>query len=231
MATTINAASHDTSLSSALASIFRGKLCDTVLRDRSSIAFGKGATLYEAGDRDRMFFFIRRGVVKVGRVTDDGNEIIYDIRKDGDVVGVMCALEPLRRDRAVALEPTEVIAVPYSEILDSLQKNRTVLQQIMEVMCHALSGAYDQADLLSTRNTVDRLIKLLLKLANELGRPSGHSVEIKAHLSQEEIARMMAASRERVSGALNILRDRGMIQYSRGGYLVVDVKALKSYRE
>jgi CRP/FNR family cyclic AMP-dependent transcriptional regulator len=231
MAMSLSTASHDASLSSALASIFRGKLCDTVLRDRSPVAFNKHATIYEAGDTNRHLFFIRRGIVKVGAVTGDGHEITYDIRKAGDVVGELCACEYSRRDRAVALEPTAAIVVPYDEILDSLQRNRAVLEQILEVMCHAISGAYDQVDLLSTRDTVDRLIKVLLKLANELGRPSGHLVEIAGYFTQEEISRMMAASRERVSGALNLLRDRGIVEYSRGGHLLLDVQALKKYRE
>ncbi|MFY9584822.1 MAG: Crp/Fnr family transcriptional regulator [Candidatus Acidiferrales bacterium] len=230
MLTSFDTASHDASVSSSLATVFRGKLCDTLLRNRSTITFDKGAIIYDAGDKGRTFFFVRRGVVKVGIVTGDGHEIIYDLRKEGDVVGELCAYESVRRDRAVALEPTELMAVPFDEILDSLQKNRAVLQEILEVICRSLSGAYDQADLLSSGDTVHRLIKVLLKLADQLGRPAGHLVEIGAYLTQEEISQMMAASRERVSGVLNLLRNRGMVEYSRGGHLLLDIKALKKYQ-
>ena len=48
-------------------------------------------------------------------------------------------------------------------------------------------------------------------------------------LTQEEIAQMMGSSREKVSVALNRLRDRAMVQYSRGGHLRVDVIALESW--
>jgi CRP/FNR family transcriptional regulator, cyclic AMP receptor protein len=223
-------ASYDSSLSSSLTTIFRGKLCDTVLRGRRPIGYDKGATIYDASNKVRTFFFIRRGVVKVGTVTAEGQEIIYDLRKDGDVVGELCACEASRRDRAVALEPSEVIAVPYDEILDSLQKNRTVLQEILEVICRSLSSAYEQAELLSSGDMLHRLIKVLLRLANQLGRPEGDLVEIDAYLTQEEISQMLAASRERVSGALNLLRNREMVQYTRGGHLLLDVKALENYR-
>ena len=124
MLTSFDTASNDASVSSSLATIFRGKLCDTLLRNRSTITFDKGATIYDAGDKGRTFFFVKRGVVKVGTVTGDGHEIIYDLRKEGDVVGELCACESVRRDRAVAPEPTEVMAVPFDEILDALQKNR-----------------------------------------------------------------------------------------------------------
>lgn len=230
MSTPASRPSHDASLSSALGTIFRGKLCDTILHTRDAISFDKGATIFDGGDKGRTFFFVKRGIVKVGTVTEDGREIIFDLRKEGDVIGELCACESARRDRAVALVPTEVVAVPYDEILDRLQKNRAVLQEILEVICHSLSGAYDLADLMSFGDTVHRLIKVLLKLANQLGRSAGDLVEIDAYLTQEELSQMIAASRERVCGALNLLRDRGMVRYSRGGRLLLNVKDLESYK-
>lgn len=230
MLTSSESALQNAFLSSALATIFRGKLCETLLHNRPPRTFAKGSAIYEAGDEGRSFFFVQRGVVKVGAVTDDGHEVIYDLRKEGDVVGELCACETPRRDRAVALQPTEVIAVSYEDILDSLQQNRPALQEILDVICRALSVAYDQISLLSSDGTLDRLIKVLLRLAKQLGRPSGHFVEVDAYLTQEEISQMMASSRERVSVALNLLRNRAMVDYSRGGHLLLDVNALENWR-
>ena len=49
------------------------------------------------------------------------------------------------------------------------------------------------------------------------------------YLTQEEIAQMVGARRERVSTALNALRRRGMVQYSTRGHLVLDVRALEAH--
>lgn len=214
-------------MSCALATIFRGKLCETLLQNRPTVAFARGATIYDTGDRGRNFFFIQRGIVKVGTVTEDGHEVVYDLRKEGDVVGELSACDIPRRDRAIALEATEVITVPYQEILDSLQQNRPALQEIFDVICRALSAAYEQLTLLASGDTLERLIKVLLRLAKQLGRPAGDLVELDAYLTQEEISQMMAASRERVSVALNILRNRAMVQYSRRGHLLLDIQALE----
>lgn len=231
MPTPADSALQDASLSSALATIFRGKLCETLLRGRPSRTFAKGSAIYDAGDNDRTFFFVQSGIVKVGAVTDDGHEVIYDLRREGDVVGELSACGTPRRDRAVALEPTEAIAVPYKDILNSLQQNRPALQEILDVICRALSAAYDRISLLSSGGTLDRLVKVLLQLAKQFGRPSGHLVEVDAYLTQEEISQMMASSRERVSVALNLLRNRAMVDYSRGGHLLIDVSALENWRE
>ena len=74
-----------------------------------------------------------------------------------------------------------------------------------------------------------RLTKTLLDLAGQLGRPTGNRVEITAHLTQEELAQMVAARRERVSLGLGLLRRYGMIEYTPHGHLLVDLAALRDY--
>jgi CRP-like cAMP-binding protein len=70
---------------------------------------------------------------------------------------------------------------------------------------------------------------VLLKLAAKIGQNSGPEVELSTYLTQEEIAQMVVARRERISTALNFLRRKKMIQYSSHGHLVLNVKALESF--
>lgn len=91
-------------VSSAWVPIFRGRFCDILLPNRATRTFAEDEVIYEMGDKERTFFFVRGGVVKTWTITNEGREIIYDLRKDGDVVGELCALESMRRDRAVAVE-------------------------------------------------------------------------------------------------------------------------------
>jgi CRP/FNR family cyclic AMP-dependent transcriptional regulator len=217
------------SLSSALAVIFRGKLCDVVLRNRPVTTFEKDQVLYNIGDTNQTLFFLRSGFVKVGTITQDGHELIYDVRKSGDVVGELCASESPRQDRAVALEQTEVIPVPFDEVLEIVQKNRDLLRQLVQVFCSSLSDAYDQLNSLAFSDTVHRLVTVLVRLGTQLGRPAGTRTELSTYLTQEEISQMVAVRRERVSTAINFLRNRGMLDYSRHGYLILDLTALQNY--
>jgi CRP/FNR family cyclic AMP-dependent transcriptional regulator len=138
-------------LSSALARSFRGKLWDVILRNRSVTTFEKDQVICAAGNEQRTFFFLQKGFVKVGSVTEDGHELIYNVRKAGDIVGELCASGQQRQDRAVALERTEVIAVPLAEVLDIVQNNRDLLQELVRICCESLSDAYDQLNTLAFR--------------------------------------------------------------------------------
>lgn len=222
-----DAALQEGAFSTALVTLFRGKLCNVLLSKRPQEVFEKDTVLYEAGDRDRNFFFIRAGFVKVGTILQDGREIIYDIRKEGDVAGELCAAQQPRRDRAVALERTEAIRVPYNEVITILQTNPDVLSRFLEGFWDCLADAYQQINVLALHDVLHRLAGLLMNLAAKVGRPFGDMVQIPAYLTQEELSQMVAARRERVSTSLNLLRRRGALDYSSGGHLLVHMAALK----
>jgi CRP-like cAMP-binding protein len=215
-------------LSAALALIFRGRFCDILLPNRSTVSFGEDEVIYDLGDQERTFFFIVHGVVKIGTITDSGREIIFDIRKDGDVVGELCAVQAVRPDRAVALEQTEAVEVTLDEVIATLANHPALLGDFVTVFCNALSAAYDQVTRLAAGNVEQRLVNVLKSLAHKHGRPSGNLVEIPTYLTQEELSQMVSARRERVSTALNSLRRRGVAQYSTRGHLLLDLKALEN---
>jgi len=216
-------------LSTALIPVFRGKFCDAILPGRKSVTFKKTEVLYGVGDNDRILYFLQSGFVKVGTITSDGHELIYDVRKGGDVVGELCASEPLRPDRAVALEQTDAIPVPFQDVLEVVGKQPALLARLVEVFCQALSEAYAQVNALAVDDIPHRLCTVLLKLAAKIGKRSGALVEISTYLTQEEISQMVASRRERVSTALNLLRRKGMIDYTNHGHLVLNVKGLESF--
>ena len=214
---------------SALAPLFRGRFCDVLLARRAARTFDEDAVLYEMAERERIMYFVRRGVVKVGTVTSSGREIIYDLRKAGDVVGELCALEAVRHDRAVAVERTDAIAVPFDDIMETLAHHPALMRDFVALFCHALADAHEQVNRLATDDVMPRVIGVLKTLATKVGRPLGDLVEIATYLTQEEVSQMVVARRERVSTALNALRRCGIAQYSPRGHLVVDLHALDAY--
>ena len=137
--------------------MFRGRFCDILLRDRVPAPFDEDAVVYDLGETQRALWFVRRGVVKVGTITADGREIIYDVRKEGDVVGELCAFEPVRRDRAVVVERADLVSVAFHDAMDALSQHPAALQDFVEVFGGALAEAYDQLNSLANDDVMQRL--------------------------------------------------------------------------
>src|SRR5947209_7379279 len=111
-------------------------------RNRKTTTFKKEEVLYDEGDKDRTLFFLQDGFVKVGTITSDGHELIYDVRKGGDVVGELCASEPRRPDRAVALEQTEAIPVPFEDVMEVVRRQPDLLARSEEHTSELQSRQY-----------------------------------------------------------------------------------------
>lgn len=217
-------------VSAALAAVLKGKFCELLLVNRKTTVFKKHAVIYDVGNSQRTLFFLRSGFVKIGSITRSGREVVYDVRKAGDVVGELCVSEQKRLDRAVALETTEAIGVPYTELKSLVMTNPDAMAILMTVLCEALKGAYSQISSFAVDNTAMRLTKVLVMLTRKIGRPADSMVEIPVYLTQEDLAQMAASRRERLSTALNELRRRGIVKYSESGKLLVDLNALRSVR-
>ncbi|MGO9594190.1 MAG: Crp/Fnr family transcriptional regulator [Steroidobacteraceae bacterium] len=213
-------------VSSTLAPIFRGRLCEILLTTRGPRIFERHAIIYDLGETDRSLFFIRQGLVKIGTITEEGREIIYDVRTNGDVVGELCALDRPRRDRAVVIDTTAAIAIKFEEVVAALAGNSGLLATFITALGGVLADAYDQLNHVARGDVTHGVVAVLKTLARKLGRPRGALVEINAYLTQEELAQMVAARRERVSTALNTLRRDGAINYSGDGHLLLDLAAL-----
>lgn len=221
-----NCAASQAAVSGALAAF-----CAVNLIGRPGAFFGKNAVIYDVGDEDPTLYFLRNGFVKIGTITQDGHEVIYDVRKAGDVIGELSVCGQPRLDRAVALEQTEAVPVPFREIVSALRNRPDLLSTLLEVFSKALTGAYGRINALAYNDTLHRLVKLFLELPVRLGCPLGPMVELPTYFTQEEISQMVAVRRERVSTALNSLRRQGAIHYSRAGRLVLNLEALKTYIE
>jgi CRP-like cAMP-binding protein len=217
-------------LSSTLVPIFRGKFCDVLLPGRATTTFEHDEILYEKGDDDRRLYFVRSGVVKTGTIARDGREIVYDLRKERDVIGELCAVHDIRRDRAIALARTVTVAVPFDEVIDIITKHVALLRDFIGVLCSALAEAHEHIDGLAFDSVLVRTANVLRSLAAKLGHAVGEFVELPMYLTQEELAQMVVARRERVSTVLNNLRRQGIVLYSPRGHLLLDVNKLDRLR-
>ena len=212
--------------SGALSSVFR--LCESLMRVQTARTFKRDEVLYEIGDTARTVFLILKGVVKTGTSNELGREITYHLRKTGDVVGELCVIEAVRRERAVAVETTEAIPIGLEEFVNTLTEQPALLREVLSLLGGGLAEAYDQVHRAADERVLQRLVEVLRSLALTLGQPSGGLMEIVAYITHEELSHMVGARRERVSTALSSLRRSGLVQYTRRGHLLLDIRALES---
>src|SRR5579883_510496 len=62
-----------------------GRFCEVLARGRAPVNFTRGSVLYEPGFNENLLFIVHRGVLFFFFKQKTAYEIIYDLRKSGDV--------------------------------------------------------------------------------------------------------------------------------------------------
>lgn len=181
---------------------------------RGDVLFTEGA---EAGD----LFVVVSGRVAISNRSFDGRESMVALMERGDLFGEMSLFDGLGRSaEARALESSTVISVPY-QILTELWNARperlwkviALLTQRLRSMDAALADAF-------FLDVTGRTAKHLLELAGEADR-------FEIPITQEELAGLVGASRERVNKALASFVKLKWIEQDDGTYRILDRRQLE----
>jgi CRP/FNR family transcriptional regulator, cyclic AMP receptor protein len=213
-----------------LSASFRGKLCQQ-LADLPPRRLEAGQHLYRTGHPARTIYLVRSGLIKTSSISPTGEELTLRLYKPGELVGELCLCGGGRREEATALEASTVTEIAFASLLDRLRQDPDAAVELATTIGERLADAYEQIENLSWDTVLYRLVRTLLRLAADLGEPSESGISLAHYIRQEELARLVGARREVVSGLLNRLRASGHISYSSRGAITVYPAGLRSFLE
>jgi len=158
----------------------------------------RGDVLFEAGDEPDSIYVVLTGriAIALGNRPFDHRESVIALMEEGDLFGEMGMLDKSTRSAgARALETSTVLEIPYTSVLDQLNASTSLMWNVVRMLSRRLR-AMDQALADSvfldvTGRTAKRLVDL-----------SGGKDEFMLPVTQEELAGMVGASRERVNKAI-----------------------------
>jgi len=171
--------------------------------------------VFEEGDKAEELFVVQSGRVAVGQRSVDGRESLLALMEPGDVFGEMPLFDEGRRSASArALERSVVLGIPYASVKSALDADPQLLWSVVHLLAsrlRATDSALADAVLL---DVTGRTAKRLLELA-------GDQTEFQLPITQEELAGLVGASRERVNKALAAFVRLGWIEQMDRRYRIV----------
>jgi CRP/FNR family transcriptional regulator, cyclic AMP receptor protein len=188
--------------------------------------------LFNEGDIADRVVVLLEGNVKVSFSTDDGKEVVLAVRGPGDLIGELSALdeEPLSAT-VTAMGPVTGLVLSADAFRDFLRRVPDIALLLLRTVSRKLRDADRKRVEFAEFDTVGRVARRLVELAERFGEASGSGVQIDLGLSQEELAGWAASSREAVSKALQTLKARGWIETQRRSVTILDLQALRKRSE
>lgn len=189
----------------------------------------KGEVLVRQGDSSGDLFSVVQGRLKVASVVGEGEEVLLSVVGPGDVFGEIALLDDEPRSASVvAAEPCRLLVVPRAAFRLLLHELPTLALRLLQIMARhvrRLSARTEDAAALDVRA---RLAKTLLDLGARFGAPGPHGrVRITLRLSQQELGRMVGATREMVNKCLREWAARRIVSHSNGTIIIASAARLR----
>jgi CRP/FNR family transcriptional regulator, cyclic AMP receptor protein len=208
-------------LASPLFQAMRPVELDEILKFSTERQCSRGAIIVQQGDEGSSMMAVLRGRVRVSVVSSEGKEVTLNTIHAGEVFGEIALLDGKPRSADVtAAEDTLLLVVERRHFLPFLWKNEDLYLRLLVVLCERLRRTSLALEELALFELPARLARLLLKLADDYGRPCPDGVRIELKLSQRDLANQVASSRETVNKQLRVWRDDGVVS-TQGGYITI----------
>lgn len=176
----------------------------------------RGDVLFREGDVSDSLYVVLEGRVAIAIANPvDGRESVISLMERGHLFGEMPMLDDGARSAlARALEPTTLLAIPYAPIVTHFRSDPSLLWGVTRLLARRLrvmdEALADSVFLDVTGRTAKRLLEL-----------SEGAAEFVLPVTQEELAGMVGASRERVNKAIASFIRLGWIeQHDRHYHLI-----------
>lgn len=181
----------------------------------------RNEVLFEEGAEPDQLYVVVSGRLAIAKKSVDGRESVVALMERGDLFGEMGLLDGLPRSaEARALETSEVLAIPYAPVRALLEQDPARLWGVVRMLAGRLRSVdealADSVFLDVTGRTAKRLLEL-----------SGGADEFTLPVTQEELAGMVGASRERVNKAIASFIRLGWIEQSDRRYRILKRDSLE----
>jgi CRP-like cAMP-binding protein len=157
----------------------------------------RGDVLFEEGDPPDALYVVTRGRLAIALANPiDNRESVVALMEVGDLFGELGMLDDRPRSAlARALEPSRVLSVPYEPVIRMFHEQPTMLWNVTRLLAQRLRTMDEALADSVFLDVTGRTAKRLLELANG-------DDQFVLPVTQEELAGMVGASRERVNKAI-----------------------------
>ena len=188
----------------------------------------KGRIFYTPGDCSQALFMLKKGRVRIYKVTPDGWEFTLAVVEAGTMFGEMAlTAQRLREAYAEATEPSDICVLKNENLERLVRQNPDVGLRIIRVLSERLRLCETRLEDIGLKDVPARLASLVLKLAESEGIMTHEGPKIPTRYTHRQLATMIGSSRETVTRAFTRLQRAGAVELKRRHIHVKGIEALE----
>ncbi len=187
------------------------------LESRSRLrCFARNSPIYLPADHADGVLFVVSGRVKICSMTPEGKQSILAFIEPGEMFGELSILaEGSREEYAEATEKSTVVLIPVEYMRELIERHAHLALGVTKLFGLRRKRIERRLKYLLFHSNRDRLIHLLLELAEDYGKQTGAQIDLTIKLSHQDLASIIGSTRETVTVTLGQLQAEGLIKVGR----------------
>ena len=194
--------------------------------------FSAGELIFSEGEPCNGLHIIARGKVRIFKTSVSGREQVLAVNNPGESVAELPVFDggPFPAS-AIAIEDTEMAFISRRDFHAYCMEHPEVSLKVLSVVGQRLRGLVAIIEELSFTTIRQRLISVLVKLAQSEGRKTERGIEFLLPSTHQELANQLGTVRELISRNLMRLQAEGLLEVEARQIVVKDLKALSAQLE
>ena len=189
--------------------------------------FAPKDTIFTPGDPDDQLYFLLSGTVRLYKIYGDYKEATTALLRDGGVFGKLNLVEGRWQDVfAEAVTEARVASIQKAALERVIKRDPEFALKLFSSLSERLRQSDEVIESLLHREVSTRLATLLLNLGERFGKDGQAGVLIGVRLTHQELANMIASTREAVSKVMSELQRDGVIESRSRRVAILDRDAL-----
>ncbi|MDE3204334.1 MAG: Crp/Fnr family transcriptional regulator [Acidobacteriota bacterium] len=191
---------------SDLFSAFSDEVLAAIRAAATPVTCERNFVIFQEGDPAEELYVVKSGRIAIGRRSFDRRESLVALMEPGDLFGEMPLFDDGDRSASArALERSVVLRIPYQPVRQALDRDPQLLWTVVALLAQRLRSTDDALVDAVLLDVTGRTAKRMLELA-------GEQSEFQLPITQEELAGLVGASRERVNKSIAAFIRLGWIE-------------------
>jgi CRP/FNR family transcriptional regulator, global nitrogen regulator len=187
--------------------------------------FGPKDIIFTPGDPDDQLYFLLSGTVRLYKIYGDYKEATTALLKDGGVFGKLSLAEGRWQDVfAEAVTESRVAGIQKTSLERVIKSDPEFALRLFSSLSERLRQSDEVIESLLHREVSTRLATLLMNLSDRFGEEEGTLIGVR--LTHQDLANMIASTREAVSKVMSEFQREGVIETRSRRIVVLDRGAL-----
>lgn len=195
-----------------------------------SEVYRKKMIIFMEGDPGIGVHFVKSGIVKIYKISEDGREQILHFLREGDVFAEVVLFDGGNYPAsAEAVEDCQVGILRNQDLEQMIVHNPAVGLKMINVMGKKIRAAHATLRNLALKDSFGRVVATILELADRHGVQMETGIRIDLALSRQDLANYVGSTRETVTRILTDLKKSKTIQLAGKQIIILDKARLENW--